>query len=65
VGVKIRVLYIAEVCKTLPSHPIRISSAEIWTPSSTAIGRIYSFIKAKITGDENDLGAHKHVELKH
>ncbi len=44
---------------------VTCESAELWTSSSTAIGRVYSFIKAKITGDEKDLGAHKHVELKH
>ncbi len=38
-------------------------SAEVWTSSSTAIGRAFDFLKAKATGDVHDLGEQKHVRL--
>jgi general stress protein 26 len=43
---------------------IRAETAETWTSASTAIGRAFKFLKARATGDVNDLGEHKHVELK-
>jgi general stress protein 26 len=39
-------------------------TAECWTSSSTAIGRAFDFLKAKLTDDISALGEQKHMELK-
>jgi len=38
-------------------------TAECWSGSSTALGRAYDFLKAKVTGDASAMGTQKHVRI--
>ena len=38
-------------------------SAECWTSSTTAAGRAFDFVRAKVSGDASALGKQKHVRL--
>jgi len=38
-------------------------SAECWSGSTTAIGRAFDFVKAKLTGDASAMGEQRHVKL--
>jgi general stress protein 26 len=38
-------------------------TAECWTGSSTALGRAYDFLKAKVSGDASAMGTQKHVRI--
>ncbi|MEO8670472.1 MAG: pyridoxamine 5'-phosphate oxidase family protein [Tahibacter sp.] len=43
---------------------VAVETAEAWTSSTTAIGRAFDFIKAKISGEMSDLGEQKHYEVR-
>ena len=43
---------------------IDTQSAECWTATESKVGRVFRFIKARLTGDVGSLGRQKHVDLQ-
>lgn len=39
-------------------------TAEAWTSASTAVGRAFDFVKARLTGDSAALGTQQHFDLR-
>lgn len=42
---------------------VEADTAEAWTSASTAVGRAFDFVKARLTGDSAALGSQKHFDL--
>lgn len=42
---------------------VEADTVEAWTSASTAIGRAYDFVKARLTGDSSALGTQQHFDL--
>lgn len=43
---------------------VEADTAEAWTSASTAVGRAFDFVKARLTGDSAALGEQKHFDLR-
>lgn len=43
---------------------VEADTAEAWTSASTAVGRAFDFVKARLTGDSAALGTQKHFDLR-
>jgi general stress protein 26 len=43
---------------------VEADTVEAWTSASTAVGRAFDFVKARLTGDSAALGVQKHFDLR-
>jgi general stress protein 26 len=43
---------------------VEADTVEAWTSASTAVGRAFDFVKAKLTGDSAALGTQRHFDLR-
>ncbi|HEX6794945.1 MAG TPA: pyridoxamine 5'-phosphate oxidase family protein [Casimicrobiaceae bacterium] len=43
---------------------VTVDTAETWTSSTSAIGRVFDFLRAKVTGDSTAMGEQRHFELQ-
>ena len=43
---------------------VEADTAEAWTSASTAVGRVFNFVTAALTGDSGALGVQKHFDLR-
>jgi general stress protein 26 len=44
---------------------IEVTSAEYWDSPSAKVVQLFGFLKSKLTGEKENLGEHRHVDIAH